>query len=640
MRNPNPKLNLNPGTANRNRKASWRGVLAAAKQDDFMRAVRTLVLGAIVVAVCSWAAASPRQDDDLASRIRERITAAGLMEQTEAIVRYERPSGSVGENAAIDHIVATLRGDGIPVQVHEFRAWTSDPVAASVELVGAGFAPDAITAAYSGSVEGLEARIVVLGSVDDLPPIDRFTGELLSVAVPGSLSVNGAIALVQGLPMPEAAWKLERMGAVGAIFINRAERLNELITTTVWGSPSLRNRHRNPSLPVAQVRNSDGQRLIEAAAAGAKVRLSVRTDSGWRTLRLVVARIDPGHEAPYVLLGGHIDAWYHGATDEGASNAAMLELARAFWLQRDQLQRGLVVAWWPGHSNGRYAGSTWFADHAFGELTQRAIAYLNVDGIGQKDARRFSAAATASLGGLAREVIATVTADEAPVRAPGRNSDQSFNGIGLPLLQFNHSRLPEDGGYWWWHTPEDTIDKVDPQVLETDTELYAKALVRLLADPAPPIDMVAEVDALIELLEDIAGAAGEDLDLSGSLDRARKLRSQAAQLQHALAAGAGDEHAAIRLLRPLYRVLGTRSGPFHPDPAIEYGLLPGLAPARDLAQMDPASDRYGFTLIDLMRERNRLDEALETAMAVAASALRCFSHGLLPRKAEAATQRC
>ena len=48
--------------------------------------------------------------------------------------------------------------------------------------------------------------------------------------------------------------------------------------------------------------------------------------------------------------------------------------------------------------------------------------------------------------------------DSVRITPPGRNSDQSFNGVGLPLLQINHSRTSEDGGYWWWHTPDDTRD--------------------------------------------------------------------------------------------------------------------------------------------------------------------------------------
>ena len=83
--------------------------------------------------------------------------------------------------------------------------------------------------------------------------------------------------------------------------------------------------------------------------------------------------------------------------------------------------------------------------------------------------------------------------------------------MGLPLLQFNHSRLAEDGGYWWWHTPDDTRDKVDAQVLKTDTDLYADALARLLAEPVFPVDLSAPVERLGSLLTDRQNVAGSQL---------------------------------------------------------------------------------------------------------------------------------
>ena len=597
-----------------------------------MRIRRTTpILCAVGLAAFLVAGGAHGQDDtaaELATRLRDRIDTAGLRAQVNAIVVHPRPSGSLGESAAIDHIVETLHGAGVPTEVHAFWAYLSDPVSASVSVASASFEPDAITTAYSGSVRGLEGVAVDLGGVDDLPRIDLTSGELLELEAHGGIDLSGKIALVEGLPMPEAAWVLEKMGVAGAVFINPRERLNELITTTVWGTPSRRSAHRVPSLPVAQVRASDGDRLRELTSSGATLRLDVSTETGWKELRLVVARIDPPEieDAPYVLLGGHIDSWYYGATDEGASNAAMVELARAFWTERASLRRGLVVAWWPGHSNGRYAGSTWFADHYFEELTARGIAYMNIDGVGQIDARNFSVSASMSLAGLGSELVGELTRSESTVTLPGRDSDQAFNGIGLPQLQFGHSRSAEDGGYWWWHTDEDTIDKIDLDILELDTELYAVALARLLAEDVPPFDIEAETAALLERLVELQETAGMDFDLSRSVDDARTLSERAAALATRIEEVAlmpwrarrwfqrvNVDRALVRIMRPLHRVIHTRSGAFHPDPALSVGVLPGLTPVRELGLLEVDSRRYGFLLVDLVRERNRLQAALHEA---------------------------
>ena len=239
-------------------------------------------------------------------------------------------------------------------------------------------------------------------------------------------------------------------------------------------------------MPVAQIARGAGDELRARMAAG-PVELRVETEvvTGWKPLRLAVATIEPTgtDSAPYVLLGGHIDGWYHGATDEAASNAAMLALALAFHDVRDQLRHGLVVAWWPGHSNARYAGSTWFADEFFTDLRTRGLAYMNIDGVGQMEAKRFGASASEAFQPFAARVVEETQGEAISPSRPGRNSDQAFNGVGLPLIQFNHTRLAEDGGYWWWHTPDDTYDKIDAGMSSrpTRTSMYADALAEMLA---------------------------------------------------------------------------------------------------------------------------------------------------------------
>jgi hypothetical protein len=566
----------------------------------------------------------------LAAAVQAEVTAEGLGVHVDSIVRHERLSGSPGEFAAIDHIVRVLKGDGVPVTVDTFMAYISDPISASVQVVGANFSPHAITIAASGSVDGLEAAVIDLGDSEDLPAFMTATGENLVLEADGprgstakrALPVaRGKIVLFTGRPGPDEVTKVSLLGAAGAVVVNAEERLNDLTTTTVWGAPSLRDYHRIPTLPVAEVTKSDGERIRALMAKGPiRIRMSTRTNTGWKQLRLATARIPgPTADAPYVVFGGHIDAWYHGGTDEGASNAAMLQLARAFHRHRDAMKRGLVVAWWPGHSNGRYAGSTWFVDHHFDELRRRAVAYVNVDGIGQMGAKRFGASATASLAALARSVILNGTGDSVRTGYPGRNSDESFNGVGLPLLQINHSRLREDGGYWWWHTPDDTRDKVDLQVLETDADLYAAAIARLVAEPNFPIDVMATVERLGSLIEERQRVAGSRFDLSDAAARRRELADAVRAVESSLPVDGGPalDVARVAILRPLHRVLYTLLGPYHPDPATDQGDVPGLAPVELLAADAPASDRYQFAEVTLLREKARLLEALDDALAAA-----------------------
>jgi hypothetical protein len=560
--------------------------------------------------------------------------------ELDSIVQYDRLSGSPGENAAIDYLVRTLEAEGIQVEVHTFPAYVSDPVSASVEVPGTGFAPEAITVSGSGTIRNLQGTLVDLGTLDDLPPLLTETGERLILEADGPAGsearsaypdLRGRIALVTGAPRPDPVTQLSLMGAAGVVFAHPEELLNDLTTTSVWGGPSLLDYHRIPTLPVAEIRRSDGERLRALMAQGpVQVRMSTETRTGWKPLRLAVATIPgPTPDAPYVLAGGHLDSWHFGGTDNAGANVAMLEVARAFSRHRDQLRRGLVVAWWPGHSNGRYAGSTWFVDQKFDELRRRALAYVNFEGLGQIEAKRFGAAATASLAELARSAVEREVGDTISPRPPGRNSDQSFNGVGLPLLQLDHSRLAEDGGYWWWHTPDDTRDKVDARVLKIDTDLYAHALGRLLAEPRFPVSLTATVERLGSLLRDRQETAGSHLDLGEAIRRQEALLKAVREVEASLPGQGSPEVdlALVAILRPIHRVLYTLLGPYHPDPAVSEGALPGLNAVEMLASNDPSTDRYQFARTTLLREVPRILEAIDDAQAASELLLERLSRG-------------
>ena len=604
---------------------------------DFLLPVDTILLLPFLLLGCGGA--SSRASDSgadpggvvaLIEAAQGEVTVEAMDVELDSIVQYDRLSGSPGENAAVDYLVRTLRAEGIRAEVDTFLAYVSDPISATVEVPGRDFAPEAITVSGSGTVQDLQAPVVDLGTLADLPPLSTETGERLILEAQGPKGtaiadpvpdLTGKIALVTGAPRPDPVTQLTLMGAVGVVFVHPEELLNDLTTTSVWGGPSLRNYHRIPTLPVAEIKRSAGDRIRQMLATGpVQIRMSTETRTGWKPLHLAVAYVPgPTPESPYILAGGHLDSWYHGGTDNGGANVAMLEMVRAFSRHQDHLRRGLVMAWWPGHSNGRYAGSTWFVDRKFDELRRRALAYVNFEGLGQIEAKRFGAAATTSLSALAQSVVLDEVGEEIEARPPGRNSDQSFNGIGLPLLQLNHSRLAEDGGYWWWHTPDDTRDKVDARVLKVDADLYAAALARLLAEPVFPVKLTPPVDRLGAALRDRQETAGAHLDLTEAIQRQGELLGVVRQLEEALPEEGNPETdlALVAILRPVHRVLYTLLGNYHPDPAVSEGTLPGLNAVEMLASNDPSTDRYQFALTTLSREVPRILEALDDTQAKA-----------------------
>ena len=163
-------------------------------------------------------------------------------------------------------------------------------------------------------------------------------------------------------------------------------------------------------------------------------------------------------------------------------------MAKLLWKERASLERSVRLCWWPGHSHGRYSGSTWYTDTFFTDLAEGGLAYYNIDSPGVKGATAYYCRHTcAELEGYCRSVIATRhRPGQAPVFRPMRAADQSFLASGMPsfsaypFLPDGHpDRRPWTGGSanaWWWHTEHDTLDKADVSILATDVKVGLEAV--------------------------------------------------------------------------------------------------------------------------------------------------------------------
>ena len=114
----------------------------------------------------------------------------------------------------------------------------------------------------------------------------------------------------------------------------------------------------------------------------AKVEMVVEMDEAVREIWNVVGKI-PGSTDPdaWVILGNHHDAWTYGAVDPSSGTASFLEAARALgaavkagWRPR----RTIVMAAWDAEEYGLVGSTEWGEDLAK-ELSQKAVAYLNLD---------------------------------------------------------------------------------------------------------------------------------------------------------------------------------------------------------------------------------------------------------------------
>ncbi|MFZ0217822.1 MAG: hypothetical protein WAM30_17975, partial [Candidatus Dormiibacterota bacterium] len=188
------------------------------------------------------------------------------------------------------------------------------------------------------------------------------------------------------------------------------------------------------------------------------------------------------------------------------------------------------------------------------------------------------------------------------------------------------------GAPWWWHTPEDTIDKIDAEVLRRDTRVYALATLRALAAPLLPLQPEAAAREIATTLAAYAEAAGSRFDLEPTRQRAEQLVAAAAALAPRLEALRDQEELAADRLRslnrrlraldrPLVQLAFTAEPPYEQDLAIPIPPLPLLEPVRRLAGLEPGSDEAHFLETELVRRRNRAGELLRQALSAAADVL-------------------
>jgi hypothetical protein len=441
------------------------------------------------------------------------------------------------------------------------------------------------------------------------------------------------------LASPGKVKDLMSAGALAGIFVNPGQNIHEGICTTIWGTPDLDSAVRQPTIPVVAVNHPDGQALIQAAEHGSRATVSTEVETGWRTIPVLVAEI-PGRQAPdeFVLLHGHLDGWHYGVGDNATGDATMLEIARVLWGVRRRLQRTLRVAWWSGHSHGRYAGSTWYADTYGIDLARSCAAQVNCDSPGCRWATTYNhLTAMSETVPFVDAVIRGTTGIAPDPERPPRAGDYSFNSIGLSSFYMLSSTMSEGdrkekgyyavggcGGNIAWHTEDDLMDIADKDNLVRDIRMYAASVLRVLNAPLHPFDWSRTAAEFRGTLDGYQQAAGDRFDFAPARGALAALDGALAEFYDGAPARGSARTAATKRFNAAQRRLGrllipvnySRMAPFWHDPAINVAPLPDLAPVLSMASAAIDTAQEGVLRAHLTRGQNRLVWALEQAREV------------------------
>ena len=229
-------------------------------------------------------------------------------------------------------------------------------------------------------------------------------------------------------------------------------------------------------IPAAALSNPDADQLARLLAIDASTRVRMALDCGWDgeyTSQNVIGEIT-GSSRPdeIVLIGGHLDSWDEGtgAIDDAAGIGISMAAARLIADLPVRPARSIRVVAFANEEQGLHGGLAYAKAHA-DALAKHAIVSESDFGAGR--IYGFDAG-VADHADAAIQQIAAALAPLGIEWRPGEGSPESDVG---PYAR--------EGAAWAWlghdgtqyfdlhHTPDDTLDKIDPQALAQNVAAYA-----------------------------------------------------------------------------------------------------------------------------------------------------------------------
>ncbi|MFB6220661.1 MAG: M28 family peptidase, partial [Halolamina sp.] len=542
---------------------------------------------------------------DALSEYERRLVDDASIEEPWALLEefrdLERVSGSADEERAAEYITGRLDACGVDYTRYDPELYISQPGDASIEIADTPFVAEPVKTVSFSEAGAFSGELVYVGEAEaaDVGEEAAESSQYHAVDISDPYSdldrgdVAGKFALTAAGSLSIRAIKtLQEKGAKGVVSIHPHRREpHSGIATWIWGgAPPYRDRDTGPDIPVINVKKPDGEHLKEVAERrdGVEVEIETEVTTDWMECPIVVAEIEADRDTDeFALLHGHYDSWYVGITDNATGDAGLLECARLFEHHSQELERNLRVAWWPGHSTGRYAGSTWYADEFAVDIAENCVAHVDMDSPGAKDSAEYvdMSCWMPESHPLVSETITDVT--DAPYREnrPRRAGDYSFNNIGVTGMFTLSSNIPaetrEERGYHpvggcggnsdAWHLSTDTIEKAGEDELLRDIRMYAVLVSRILTAEVLPLDHERNLRRHRDIVEEYQAIAGDAFDFGPTVEAIESLRQAVTAFRERVESGEISPEAAndaiMALSRTLTRLNFTADGQFEQDPA-------------------------------------------------------------------------
>ncbi|MBT1443526.1 M20/M25/M40 family metallo-hydrolase [Shewanella sp. JM162201] len=230
-------------------------------------------------------------------------------------------------------------------------------------------------------------------------------------------------------------------------------------------------------IPAAAVSNPDADMINAMLKRTDKVSLHLELGSerrGEATSYNVIAEVSGSSKADeIVLIGAHLDSWDEGtgAIDDGAGVAIVTAAAKHILDLPAKPQRTVRVVLYAAEEVGLIGGKTYAKAHE-AELAKHYIAAESDFGAGRIYQIDWNVAPRAHA-----DAVKLMHAAEQLGVSSGNNQASGGPDVSmLPALGVPVASLRQDGSDYfdYHHTPNDTLDKIDPAALAQNVAVYAQ----------------------------------------------------------------------------------------------------------------------------------------------------------------------
>ena len=397
----------------------------------------------------------------------------------------QRLAGTEAEARARAWAVAKLKAMGfanVRVESFDMPVWTRG--AESAEIV-APFPQKLVVAALGNSAstspEGITGQVVGFETLADLvaAPDAAVRGKIVFVSHAMPRTQDGSGYGYFGGPRRQGPGIASKKGAIAIVIRSIGTDHHRNPHTGVMSFPE-----GVKPIPAGALTLPDAEQLQRILKRGRPVtmRLTLVSQTGHGQSGNVIAEV-PGRDPslPPVLVGGHLDSWDQGtgAIDD-ATGVAIATAAAKRIMDSGRPLRTIRIVWFGAEEVGLFGGEDYLKKH--GSEPHYALAESDFGAgriwrVNSNLGKAREAEAKMLQSALAPLGIVPGALDKAEGSDIGPLLDAGMPGVGLS----------QDGTHYFdlHHTPDDTLDKVDPEELRQNVAAWT-AMLAVLAGPIEP----------------------------------------------------------------------------------------------------------------------------------------------------------